>query len=679
MGVFSDWAPILFENGLSIIPIKGKRAFLPEWSQYCSRHPTDAEMALWIKKYPDLNIGILGGTANGIRWLDVDSYTPEYCAKFLEMLPPVELRRIGAKGFAVPVVDRDQKITKFHYRGIEMGDFMGAGRQLVGLGVHPETKQPYQWLGSLDIAHLSLNELRSASIELSDADLSRIVSELDKFDFELHPKDIGKAAKKSGKSGAGGRNDYLKSICGAMYKRGCQIEQVAREILRADIEAHEKPLFSDKKEFSVPPEMAALKFATSVFSSFLNNKIANNEVVAQLESKSEKNVELSRRKSGAPHINADNVARLLSVMPKLSDALWYDEFYQRIRTKQGGVVREWQDSDDLNVLLHLQNKLNLPDMSLRAVQNGVEWYAHKNKKNEPRDWLDSLVWDGCKRIESFCVDALGARDSEYVRAVSRNWFVAMAARIYDPGCKFDNMIVLEGPQGKFKSSALEALAGSWFSASSDDIQSKDFLQSLSGKLIIEIAELDSFSRANIKTIKRVLSTRVDTYRPSYGRHALDFKRQCVFVGTTNEDEYLEDATGGRRFWPIKCGRIDIELILEHRDQLFSEAVAAFKNGFSWWEVPLDATLLEQEYRRRSDVWEEAIAAFLGNANWSNLTTQKIAKEALELDINALDKFSQMRIAAAMRSLGYSKKRTRTQCGRAYFWCKNVGEGEIDPQ
>lgn len=370
---------------------------------------------------------------------------------------------------------------------------------------------------------------------------------------------------------------------------------------------------------------------------------------------------LSMTKNGGPSINANNVVKILNSWEPLKGVLWFDEFHQRILTTRDGSRREWRDVDDIDLMVYIQDKLGLPKMSLTVVQNAVALSAWNNRRNEAKDWMESLVWDKSPRIDHFFEQGFGATESEYISAASRNWWIGMAARIYQPGCKFDNMVVLEGKQGKLKSTALDLIGGQWFMEATETLGHKDFLQSLSGKLLVEIAELDSFSKADIRTIKKTISCRVDTYRSSYGRRSQDYPRQCVFVGTTNEDEYLEDSTGGRRFWPVKIGRVDLNLIKEHREQLFAEAVYRFKAGENWWVMPKTAHS-EQESRRRVDAWEDVVSMWLsGREDRQRLSD--IAEGALGVKPGDFDKRSQLRLGAVMRSLGWDR-RTEWQGTRA---------------
>ena len=372
-------------------------------------------------------------------------------------------------------------------------------------------------------------------------------------------------------------------------------------------------------------------------------------------------VQLEKNDNGVAFSSVDNVMRVLAHVPTVQMDIWFDEFYQKVFVRrQNGKVGEWSDVDDIELTVSVQRHTPLSTVSETTVSRAVQLIAHQNVKNAPRDWLETLKWDQIGRLNQLFERGFGAVATDYVADVSSNFLISMVARIFDPGCKVDTMVVLEGHQGAFKSTGLSVLGGPWFMESGEAMGSKDFLQSLPGKMLIEIAELDSFSKADTRTVKKTLSCRVDRYRPSYGRYSIDFPRQCVFVGTTNEDEYLEDATGGRRFWPIKTRVVDIDWLMVNRDQLFAEAVARYQKNESWWETHTSAAT-EQSHRRRKDSWEDAVAMWIAELDLKNkdeFTLNDIAKFTVQIvDRSKFGKSEQMRLSAILKVLGAEKSHT----------------------
>lgn len=261
--------------------------------------------------------------------------------------------------------------------------------------------------------------------------------------------------------------------------------------------------------------------------------------------------------------------------------------------------RDWEDKDDTALSVWLQS------MSIdvhRSVTASVELVASDNAYHPVRDYLNALKWDGTHRLALWLQTYLGcAGDLEYLQAVGMRWMISAVARIMRPGCKVDHTLVLEGEQGLRKSSAIRVLAGGpqWFLDQLSDLSTKEAMVELAGRWIVEIAELDAICRTrHITTVKSFLTKQEDVYRSPYGRRTAPFPRQCVFFGTTNKDDYLEDETGNRRFWPVRCGRIDLEALERDRDQLWAEAVKMYREGEQWHLTDRETKLavVEQEDR-----------------------------------------------------------------------------------
>jgi predicted P-loop ATPase len=259
--------------------------------------------------------------------------------------------------------------------------------------------------------------------------------------------------------------------------------------------------------------------------------------------------------------------------------------------------------------------------------------AHREEFHPVKDYLQGLEWDGVNRLNTVLFDYFGAEDTPWTRLIGSKVFISMVARAFDPGCQVDTMLVLEGPQGYGKSSAIRALMPdpAWYSSTKLDFKSKDGLQCLQGKWCHEVAELSSFKGAQIEVIKNVITDRNDHYRGSYDRYAADHPRTCVFFGTTNETQYLNDPTGARRFLPVRLVRkADVEAIERDRDQLWAEAVHRYLEDERWHLTDEEERLArrEQAQRNEDDVLEEPLDAFIADCEQVAKNENKICQFTL---------------------------------------------------
>jgi predicted P-loop ATPase len=293
----------------------------------------------------------------------------------------------------------------------------------------------------------------------------------------------------------------------------------------------------------------------------------------------------------------------------------------------------------------------------KAISNAIEIVARTNTHHPIRDWLSGLQWDKRQRIDTWLTEFAGAECTLYTRSISRKFLISAVARIMRPGCKVDTTLILEGAQGALKSTLIETLFGARYTQTSKiEIGEKDGAISTLGKWAIELAELEGIRGRAASATKAFLSLSHDSYRPPYGRTTVTVPRQCVFVGSTNEDEYLTDDTGARRFWPVKVTDLDLAGIAHHRDQIWAEAVDAYRTGETWWlakGAEVTAAAEATADRHADDPWRTALAASLPP---SPVTTAYVLTTLLGVDVAKQTRADQMRVGSILRSFGRLRRR-----------------------
>lgn len=312
---------------------------------------------------------------------------------------------------------------------------------------------------------------------------------------------------------------------------------------------------------------------------------------------------------GALAQTIENVVLILQNDQRLAGCLAFDEMGHNIVVKRSLPWRavtdacQWIDSDDAALRYFLERVYGIGGKD--RIFDAVNVVALKNSFHPVREYLAGCTWDGEARVDTLLIDYLGAEDTEYTRAVTRKALVAAVARVYRPGIKFDYMLTLRGKQGLGKSSFFAKLGGEWFSDSFTTVQGKEAYEQVQGVWIVEVGELAGMRKAEAETIKLFISKQVDRFRPAYGRRLQEFPRQCIFIGTTNETQFLRDTTGNRRFWVVDTPNDPTRDIWEELTEdtvrlIWAEAVELYKKG----EKLFLPRALEARAREVQEAYEE---------------------------------------------------------------------------
>ncbi|WCF27737.1 VapE domain-containing protein [Xylella fastidiosa] len=396
--------------------------------------------------------------------------------------------------------------------------------------------------------------------------------------------------------------------------------------------------------------------------------------------------QLTRTRDGHVEGTMHNLITIIENDERLKALFWLNDSSNQVVMArpapwQGSTRDEFVDADSSELAAWLQHPERYGmKCSDDNVLKAVIAVARRYRRHPIREYLTGVQWDGTPRVETMLIDMFGASDRTYSRQASLCFMVGAVARVLwvDPknpsiGAKVDFMLVLEGPQGKHKSTSLSELFGTyWFVETAESPTGKDFYQVIQGCWGVEIGEMDSFGKADVTAVKVAITRRTDKFRAPYERLPNSYRRECVFVGTTNDREYLKDATGGRRFLPVRAdGNVDVSRIVAERDQLWAEAVRLFLDHFPYWVLPDDAPA-EQAARYIGDSWEARVEQFLagqfrktgdgkeiapqrlkGTAGWRVLwtTADELLEFAIGMDPARHDKSAQGRVTSIMKRLG----------------------------
>ena len=412
-------------------------------------------------------------------------------------------------------------------------------------------------------------------------------------------------------------------------------------------------------------------------------------------------LDLDCSQSGAVKATRANVRKLLAGHPAMQGRLSRDTFADVLTVRHpvpwdkapATGLRPWTEDDTRGALdwlsengVEIKQAQTLLDAALQAASD----------HNPLHDYLNGLTWDGAPRVDRWLLDYAGADDTPANRLVGRLWLIAAVARAFEPGCKADCMLILEGNQGIGKSTLLKVLAegdarrvNNWFTDEVHGTQ-KDERQKLVGKWVVEFSELKALVATGAEDLKQYLSATVDEYRKPYARQNEKHLRACIFAGSTNATTgYLRDETGNRRFWPVAVRRADVTGLASVRDQLWAEAVALYKSRAQWWPTQEQEAALEVRANDsiEADTWEEPVLRYIterpewppgahgrGQPTWQprpnalqSMTSEDLLSQAVGLDQSRMGSGDRRRVARILKRAGWTEKRHPKDGRRVRMW------------
>ena len=370
---------------------------------------------------------------------------------------------------------------------------------------------------------------------------------------------------------------------------------------------------------------------------------------------------LETYENGRPRSHVANIIWALENCPELAGAFQWNEMTSDIEimsdlpwtNKRGSML----DHDQVELQAYL-NAFGF-NPTVQRVQDALGVVARRRGFHPIKEYFDQLVWDGISRLQSGLLDALQVAHTDFSRAVAMRFMIAAVARIMQPGAKVDTMLVLEGRQGAGKSTAASILAEidgrSYFLETLEAIdQGKAAREQLVGKMIVEVQEMDAIKGKERTKLKAWISTRTDNFRSAYARVPEDRGRTCVFIGTTNDDQWLTDPSGGRRFWPLRVeGQIDTDWLRQNVDQIWAEAFVRFAEGEQWYLTKSEEAFarVEQEDRRKQDGWEDAVIDFIARHKLTRVGMKYLYDElSVAANVTQKNAYTEARIADVFQAL-----------------------------
>ena len=589
---------------------------------------------------------VLSGRGGGSCHYYIVTPEPIKARKLFQSTDKIKVLMPSAKpsGKEIETLSADEIKAGWRLRAAWEIGLIGEGQQVVlPPSIHPDSGKPYTWNQGLEFGfekvENSVFNLIGEKIRENKSQNNLKNKTIDQdFKFaQVNLNETGLSAKMISLITDGtdcvDRSAGLMSAAIAMARVGMDDQEIVsvlsdESFLLGQVAFDHVKSGSRKKaaEWLLKYTVAKARYEISAARAFEDEAIVENVQLSDEEAKAQADALLIQdanllpdlTEKGKPRATLRNVLHIIenAVDP---ECVAYDEFARRIifmtDTPWGGCMGQpVTDISDSNLKIWIARNFRFEPSKDQCFE-AINLLAHRNRFHPVRDYLDGLRWDGKERLAGWLKRGMGAiGDDAYLSAVGTKTLVAAVARIYEAGIKFDYVTVLQGDQGKKKSTAIAALAGAeWFNDNLGDIHQKDVVDCMNGKWIIEISEMASARKADIDFLKGFITRQVDKVRLPYGRRAEEFPRQCIFIGTTNQEDYLHDETGNRRFWCVTITEADLDWIKENRDQLFAEAVELYHLGEPLWlenkEIEAQA-VKEQAARLYEDDWKPLIREWL---------------------------------------------------------------------
>lgn len=673
----------LMSLGCSVIPVpyKQKGPVLPNWQHV---RVSEANFDKYFSSRKQTNIGVLLGEPSG-NLVDIDLDCPEA----LELAPqflPVGARCFGRKSkrrshWVYRITEPRRSKQFYDPETSEMLlEFRSTGLQTVFPGSVHASGEPIDWESQDEFVRVDAETLFAACKNLANAILVARGRQAKNWDDvpicepepSLPPDDLPPLAKRKARA-----RKYVLGVPGAVSGQGghgrtFQVAQACRrgfglseedslEILREYNERCE-PRWNEhelRHKIDSAARCGRMPWYKMCFREVQTTEAGEREPqpdwLSNLARKSEDELAGTARNATAFLINHD----------EWKGCLAYDEFHDQIFWARSPPaiagsppIEPGPLHDDHTSYIQQWFWGHGIKLEKTAAQDAISPAAKANTVNPLKAYFNGLEWDRIPRVSRWLTTYLDCEDNEYTRKVGQWFMIGAAERAASPGSKMDYMLILEGPQGAKKSTAIRVLGGEFYLEGLPDVLDKDAADALNGHWITEVDELEALRRTNYNKFKQFLTRREDTYRPSYGRTKVKHKRTCAFIGSTNEFEYLSDPTGARRFWPVRVGKINIKALERDRDQLWAEALHMHKAGYERCPSDKEVGMLmqEQEARYQPDPWDVKILQWIEDKEFVN--ADEVLTQCLMLNYAQIDTRQRMRVSNCLRKHGWVNERRR---------------------